>query len=136
MLTPAVAIKTVTVDGEAGSQYMSVTASGNWTLSSSASWLTISPSSGSDSRTDVVINYTENTEAVRNATVTLTCSNGTSTATLTQNKLVVPVPPGDDRGYGSRTAPVKWLEIPETKEGDGFEFFTHAMKVGEVKTRN
>ena len=138
LLTPGIVIKTTNVTGEPGSQYMSVIASGSWTLSTSASWISVSPTSGTGSKTDVVISYTENTEAIRNATVTLSCSNGTASATLTQQKLVVPVPPDqeDERGYGTKTADVKWLEIPETSEKDGFEFFTHEMTIGSVKTRN
>ena len=136
LLTPGVVIKTSTVTGEAGSQYMSVVASGSWTLSTSASWVTVSPTSGTDSKTDVVISYTENTDAVRNATVTLTCSNGSASATLTQNKLISPTPVEDERGYGSKTSTAKWMEIPETFENDGLEFFTHDMTIGSTKTRN
>ena len=136
VLPPSVTIKTQTVDGEAGSQFMSVSATGSWTITTSASWLTVSPSSGTGSNSMVVISYPENTDAVRNATVTISGVGGSASATLTQNKLVVPTTDDDERGYGSNTATVKWLEIPETFEQDGLEFFTHGMTIGSTNTRN
>ena len=136
VLPPSVTIKTQTVDGEAGSQFMTVSATGNWTITTSASWLTVSPSSGTGSNSMVVISYTENTDAVRNATVTVSGTGGSASATLTQNKLVVPAPPDDERGYGAKTASATWLEIPETSEADGLEFFTHSMTIGSTNTRN
>lgn len=135
VLPPSVSIKTQTVDGEPGSQFITVTATGNWTISTSATWLTVSPSSGSGNNNMVVLSYTENTDAVRNATVTVSGMGGTASASLTQNKLVVPAPE-NERGYGSNTANVTWLEIPETFEKDGLEFFTHSMTIGSTKTRN
>ena len=136
VLPPSVNIKTQTVDGEAGSQFMSVSATGNWTITTSASWLTVNPSSGTGNNSMVVLSYTENNDAVRNATVTVSSSSGTASATLTQNKLVVPAPPDSERGYGSKTATAIWLEIPETSEKDGLEFFTHSMTIGSTNTRN
>ena len=136
VLPPSITIKTQSVDGEAGSQFISVFASGDWTISSSASWLTVSPSSGSGNNNMVVISYGENTDAVRTASVTVTSSGGSASASLTQNKIIVPDPVVDDRGYGSKTATVKWLEIPETRENDDKEFFTHYMTIGETQTRN
>ena len=135
VLPPGVSIKTQTVDGEAGSQFISVTAMGNWTVSTSAAWLTVSPSSGSGNNNMVVLSYTENNDAVRTAMVTVSGIGGTASASLTQNKLVVPAPE-DERGYGSNTAKVTWLEIPETFEKDGLEFFTHNMTIGSTTTRN
>ena len=146
MVPPVVSVKTQNVSGEAGSQFLSVTASGNWTITTSAPWLTVSPSSGSGNSNMVVLSYTENTDAVRTATITITGIGGAGQATLTQNKLVVPVPPapgpGDDptpqkeNGYGFKTAPYKWLELPETPEGDKLEFFAHFMPLGDATVRN
>lgn len=159
VLPPVVSIKTQAVTGEAGSQFLTVTASGNWTITTSAPWITVNPSSGSGNSATVVLSYSENTDAIRNATVTVTSSGGSSTASITQSKLVVPdpvQPPGptpdpggddpggggdpshgtDSKGYGFKTAPQTWLELPQTKEDDGLEFFTASMTVGAVKTRN
>ena len=135
LVPPTISIKTQSVDGEAGSQFITIYAMGDWTVSSSASWLTVSPTSGTGANNMVVINYGENTDAVRTATVTVTSSGGSASASLTQNKLIVPAPV-DERGYGAKTAPYKWLEIPETRENDDQEFFTHYMTIGETSTRN
>ena len=149
LVPPVVSIKTQTVTGDAGSQFMTVSATGNWTISTSASWITVSPSSGSGNSSTVVLSYTENTEAIRNATVTISGPGGSSSASITQNKQVVPVTPtpsgpdepqepqgGERHGYGYKTAPHSWLELPQTPEDDELEFFTHYMKIGEATVRN
>lgn len=146
LVPPTVSIKTQNVSGEAGSQFLSVSSTGNWTIVTSAPWLTVSPATGSGNSNTVVLSYAENTDAVRTATVTISSSGGSATASITQNKLVVPVPPspgpGDDpsqqeeNGYGFKTAPYKWLELPETIEGDELEFFAHYMPLGGATVRN
>ena len=93
LVPPSVSIKTQSVSGEAGSQFLTVTATGNWTISTNATWLTVSPSSGSGSSSTVVLSYTENTDAIRTAAVTISSSGGSAVANITQSKLVVPVPP-------------------------------------------
>ena len=157
LVPPVVSIKTQSVSGEAGSQFMTVTATGSWTITTSAPWITVSPSSGTGNSSNVVLSYSENTDAIRNATVTITGPGGSASAGITQSKLVVPVPPtppdpgpgpdpgGDDdpphhpveeNGYGYKTAPQGWLELAETKEDDGLEFFTHYMTLGTATVRN
>lgn len=140
---PVLTVKTQTVEGESGSQFITISATGDWTISTSASWLTVNPSSGSGNNNMVVLSYTENTDAVRTASVTVTGAGGYTSASLTQNKLIVPEPPAPDNpqpdkenGYGFKTANTTWLELPETSESDGLEFFTHDMTIGTVKTRN
>lgn len=146
LVPPTVSIKTQSVSGEAGSQFLSVSSTGNWTIVTSAPWLTVSPATGSGNSNTVVLSYTENTDAVRTASVTISSPGGTATASITQNKLVVPAPPtpgpGDntdnqeENGYGFKTAPHKWLELPETPEGDSLEFFSHYMSLGGATVRN
>ena len=133
LVPPVVSIKTQSVSGEAGSQFMTVTATGGWTISTSASWLTVSPSSGSGNSGTVVLSYPENTDAIRSATVTITSAGGTASASITQNKLIVPEV---EDGYGFKTAPYKWIELPETPEDDKLEFFSHDMKLGGATVRN
>ena len=146
LVPPTISIKTQNVSGEAGSQFLSVSSTGNWTIVTSAPWLTVSPATGSGNSNTVVLSYTENTDAVRTATVTISSSGGSATASITQNKLVVPVPPSpgpgdnpsqqEENGYGFKTAPYKWLELPETIEGDELEFFAHYMPLGGATVRN
>jgi len=78
---------TLTFQSTGGSSTVSVkagTASTSWSATSSANWLTFSPSTGAGSEaiTSVTVNATENTgSSTRTATITFT--QGTSTATLT-----------------------------------------------------
>ena len=151
LVPPSVSIKTQSVSGEAGSQFLTVSATGSWTISTNASWLTVSPSSGTGGSNTVVLSYTENTDAIRIGSITISGPGGSASANITQNKLVVPEPvtptptPGPDdpppgpsveKGYGFGTSPYPWLELPETKEDDGLEFFSLYMKIGDTSTRN
>lgn len=111
------------VEAVKGSQFINISASGSWTLSSSASWLTVSASSGSGNTTSVSVSYTENTSSSdRTATLTLTSSGKTATATLTQKgKETTPSPdtpstPGASPG---------WLELPEVLSGSNHKFVSH-----------
>ena len=133
---PVLTVKTQTVEGEAGSQFITISATGDWTISTSASWLTVNPSSGSGNNNMVVLSYSENTDAVRTASVTVTGAGGTVSSNVTQKKKDVPVDQESERGYGAKIASARWLELPQTFENDDKEFFTHDMTVGSTKTRN
>lgn len=135
LVPPTVSIKTQSVSGEAGSQFLTVSATGNWTLTTSDPWLRVTPTSGTGNSDLVILSYTENTDAVRIGTVIISSSSGSSTAKITQSKLVEPEP-SDEKGYGAKTAYENWLELPQTDENDGMEFFIHMMKIGDVVTRN
>ena len=111
------------VEAVKGSQFINISASGSWTLSSSAPWLTVSASSGSGNTTSVSVSYTENTSSSdRTATLKLTSSGKTATATLTQKgKETTPSPdtpstPGASPG---------WLELPEVLSGTNHKFVSH-----------
>ncbi len=153
LVPPTVSIKTQNVSGESGSQFLSVSSTGNWTIVTSAPWLTVSPATGSGNSNTVVLSYAENTDAVRTATVTISSSGGSATASITQNKLIVAAPPSpptpspggeeeddedhhDLNGYGFKMAPYSWLELPETPEDDKLEFFTHYMTLSGKTVRN
>ncbi len=140
--TPVLSVKTNPVSHEAGSQYVEVSSSGDWSLTSSASWLTASPSSGTGSKNNVVLSYSSNQEeTARTATLTLTNAGGTATVQFVQNPKGssggggTPGNP-DGRGWGAASADASWLELPQTMAGDGFEFFWHDMTIGAAKTRN
>lgn len=66
-----------------GTRTVAVTSNVNWTATSSASWLTISPNSGTESSSMVVTATANNTNSARSATITLTGSNGVSPRTIT-----------------------------------------------------
>ena len=118
-----VTFRSIEVDAAKGSQFINISATGSWTLSSSAPWLTVSASSGSGNTTSVSVSYTENTSSSdRTATLTLTSSGKTATATLTQKgKETTPSPdtpstPGASPG---------WLELPEVLSGTNHKFVSH-----------
>ncbi len=80
----------VTLPSAGGSQTVSVhagTSSANWTATSSASWLTVSPTSGSGSQatTSVTLTASANTGSSRTATVTFSHGGTTATVTVTQS---------------------------------------------------
>ena len=80
----------ITLPSAGGSATVSVragTASANWTATSSANWLTISPNSGSGSQatTSVTLTASANTGSSRTATVTFSHGGTTATVTVTQS---------------------------------------------------
>ncbi|MBO7562533.1 MAG: DNA/RNA non-specific endonuclease [Bacteroidales bacterium] len=112
-----VAFKSATVEAAKGSQFVNITATGSWSLSSSATWLKLSQTSGSGNATTSV-NYEENTSSSpRQATITLVCSGKSATATLTQK--------------GKESTPVvsnpEWLELPALLTGTGHKFVYHNL---------
>ena len=118
-----VTFRSIEVDAAKGSQFINISATGSWTLSSSAPWLTVSASSGSGNTTSVSVSYTENTSSSdRTATLTLTSSGKTATATLTQKgKETTPSP---DTPSTPGTSP-GWLELPEVLSGTNHKFVSH-----------
>ena len=134
---PTISVKTNPASHEAGSQFIEVSSVGNWSIVSSESWLTVSPSSGSSSSNTIVLSWTENDgEEDRSATLTVTNPGGKATLKFSQSKKAVTPGGGEARGYGDAAAKVRWLELPETSAKDDYEFFSHDMEVLSVKTRN
>ncbi len=73
-----------------GSNTVAVTSSDAWTASDNASWVTLSPSSGSGNGS-ITVNAAANTSsATRSATITITCGSNTATVNITQNGAVIP----------------------------------------------
>ena len=72
-----------TPSSSAGSFTITVTANVDWSASSDAGWLTVSPTSGSNNGT-VTATYTANTGAARTGSITFTAGTLTQTVTVTQ----------------------------------------------------
>jgi hypothetical protein len=90
---------TAHIPAEGGTASITVTANVGWTASSSASWATVSPSSGGSSGT-VVIAATANTGTQRTATITFAGGGLVRTINVTQaaggqDVFVDPVPPSN-----------------------------------------
>jgi len=129
------------VSADRGSIFLSVAASGSWTLSLSfsgaeSSWASLSVTSGSGSKNSVILSYDANTStASRTVTVTLKAGQLSSSVTLTQQGLT---PSGGDQGDGGRESVSipSWLELPAVPADDDLELFIHDMTFKNVKQRN
>lgn len=127
-----------------GEHFLSVTASGDWNISvsseeSDVSWVTVKPESGNGSKSNVILSWSANdSEQSRTAVLTLKASGSSATLTLTQaGKSETPEPtPGPNPNPGPSEIKAGWLELPAMPEDSEFGFFSHDMKIGNVKTRN
>lgn len=116
-----------------GSIFVSVTASGSWTLELEFKdglqpWASVTPSEGSGQRGDVRLRYeTNESNNPRTLTLTATPARGTkASVTITQAGAGGQIAVG-----GEDVARAGWLEIPATKAGDGRSFFVHDMTGGK-----
>ena len=135
-VTPAPVLKLAKtqVGSGKGSQFVSVQAAGSWTLSSEASWVRFTPSSGSGDNAAVSLNYEANPDdKARSASITLTCGDRKSVVTLRQNAPSEDPQPETDSGSSTKR---RWMELPETKDNDGLFFYTHDMTVASKTVRN
>ena len=133
---PAALTSSVTqLEAASGSIFLSVTASKEWTISTSGgTWATVSPAAGTGSRNSVILSYEANeSEEERSVNVTLNATPGGSAyLTLTQKGVKKVNPPAPQPyGYGYDVAAPHWLELPATKAGDGKEWFAHDMSGGD-----
>lgn len=142
---PEIAVRVNTVEATGGDQFMSVTASGNWSIAVNdqsggpLSWVSVKPSSGYGSMSNVILTVEKNNgESARTAILELTADGNRTTVALTQHgtkesggseDVVVPEGCPDLRKVG-------WLEIPGIPEGTKLGQFSHSMTIGPVKTRN
>ena len=120
---PVLTLNAGTVGSSKGSQFLTVTADGAWTLSADADWVSFSPSSGTGSNSAVVLAWQQNSsEDDRTVRITLTAGGRSAEASLTQ------------RGAGAEPRIPAWLELPEVS--DGLRFFSHTMSNGQQVKRN
>lgn len=133
----------------AGSQFLTVKASGDWTLTiESAStpsidwvWLTSYSSNdrsislrGSGNSSNIALNWDENnSQDARNCIITLSCAGERLQNNFSQK--------GSDKVDGIVTELksdklTNWLELPAIKENDGLYFITHSAKIGGKTCRN
>lgn len=131
---PVLAVNTNPVESTAGSQFISVTAGGKWTLAADASWVKFSPGSGEGSRSSVILSWEANpSEEQRSARLTLYGGAQSDTLTLVQDGVAVIAPEPEPM---PSSVPSGWLELPATYPDDGCDFFTHDMEIGSTVTRN
>lgn len=123
----------------AGSQFVLISASGDWTLSletsDGGSWASITPSSGVGEKRNVILSYEQNRSGeARVATITLTCGEETATCTLTQKGTASTGVGGGNNGVASTSC--GWMELPATSDSDGLDFFVTMMNFGGGQFRN
>lgn len=80
-----VTTSSISIPTEGGKSSFNVTASGHWNISSSASWISVSPKSGDGGPVTVTISASASTEPEpRSATLTITCEDVSKSVTVTQ----------------------------------------------------
>lgn len=137
----AVGLRHVEVGPEAGSQFVTVQAAGDWSLSISylegdPGWASVTPQTGSGYRSSVVLEYGENTSSgPRSLAIVLTNRGMEAQCTLVQRA------PGSQQDPEDPDVPPAgevsgWMELPAVDTVDGLRFVTHGMTVGGIPTRN
>ena len=80
----------ITTDYTGGDKIMTVTATGNWTVTSKPDWVTLSQTTGSSGQSTIIVTFAENdSESERTGSITITDGTRTSTINLSQAKKVV-----------------------------------------------
>lgn len=80
----------ISADYTGGDKIMTVTATGNWTVTSKPDWVTLSQTTGSSGQTTIIVTFAENNvESARTGSITVTDGIRTSTINLSQTKKVV-----------------------------------------------
>ena len=88
--------KALTFDNKGGDKSISFTTSGDWTSSTSASWITLSPTSGKEGAAMPVLSVSENTgSSARKGYAIIQCGTAKDTVTVSQTaKSFITVDPG------------------------------------------
>lgn len=129
---PEILLQKSEVSAAGGSQFISVKAAGKWTISLSEDWATVEPSEGAGSKSAIVLNFSANpSEAPRMLEIVVESAGGRASAEMTQAGVIE-----HGSGQGSATAMTSWLELPETRADDGYDFFTHSMMFQGQSVRN
>lgn len=131
----------VSLSSEAGSAFVKVSTTDTWSISAtfaegSESWMTVTPSSGTGSKSDVVLSWAANPDTEsRSAALTISSDGGASFLDFTQAGKAASGGNKGDEGGKTSAVPL-WIELPETSADDGYDFFSHDMTIGSVNARN
>ena len=80
----------ITTDYTGGDKIMTVTATGNWTVTSKPDWVTLSQTTGSSGQSTIIVTFAENnSESERTGSITITDGTRTTTINLSQAKKVI-----------------------------------------------
>lgn len=138
----SVSITYPTVSAAAGSQFVSVKATGEWTISitngiETVEWASLDRLSGEGNLNNIILNYQENT-ASEEREITITLSGGGKNVHCTMKQTGAefkPVPPEVPQ---SPTSPIgkAWMELPAMSEASGLEYFFHSFDYKGQNYRN
>ena len=145
-----VSIKAISTTDKSGSQFVSVTASGDWTLEVTTdaegdevgwAWFNewgsdenVVTLSGSGDNNTILLYWAKNlSENDRVCTLTLTSAGKTANCTFTQSRTTSKNSVADD--IVSESVPA-WMELPATDDADGMYFITHDMVIAGNLQRN
>ena len=138
---PELEVRTNPMPSGGGQQFLSVRASGDWTLTvldqsgGAVGWVSVSPGIGNGSKSSVLLKVDANPgESSRTAVLTLTAGSARTALTLTQKGAVGD--PGEDPGDDPGVVNAGWMELPAIPENSDWGFFSHDMTLGSVRTRN
>ena len=136
---PSVSVPLKTSGTKASSQFVTVDAEGEWTLSidfgeTAEQWASVEPATGEGRRSDIVLSWEKNEgKDARSLTLTVTAGGKSASAAFTQNGTS-----GSGSGGSSEIKadiPGKWLELPATDD-ENLYFITHDMERGGKTVRN
>ena len=125
-------------NGYDGSQFLVVTAEGDWTITlnyqgGQSGWASVKPKTGSGSTSRIQFEWKVNTaEEPRSVLLTITGKTGKSDVLFTQKGTK------DMRAANSGVKATKlgWLELPATSETDAHDFFNRSMPYRNASVRN
>jgi len=144
-IEPGVSIKTTESDFGASNQWVSVKASGLWTLALTSDdleqgetidWVTLKETTGTGTK-NVLMSWTKNTtEYTRSCTIVMTTDGKEYAVEFVQK--------GSSSGGGSSVTPgsfksdpvAKWLELPAMPQEDNMYYVTHDMTLAGKTVRN
>ena len=95
MMTASSSASSFFMSGEGGKAEFTVTANGDWMISSEAEWLSVTPNHGSKGETTVTATATPNeSDETRTGSLVLTCGDSSSTIEISQLNYKVDAPEG------------------------------------------
>ena len=132
----SVTLKNATGDCDKGSVFVVANCISQWELEldfgENDPWATLSHTSGQGYKSNIQLFYEENnTGESRSLSIILTSGNKKSETVFTQNSQQQ-----EKHDYGADVTDCGWLELPETKAGDGLEWFCHHFNHNGVTKRN
>ena len=121
---PSLTVAQQSLDGSGGNLFLTVKAAGKWTLTieQGTAWISLSTTSGSGNRNNVVLTYEANPrDEARTGIIILHTEDRDVKLILTQ-------------GAGSKIA--RWLELPQTSSSDIYDFYTRNCTINGKTLRN